>query len=55
MLAEKPQVASFVSYYLNNLDASIEATGYFPANTPDLNVARLLVAAAMHSAMMGDM
>lgn len=54
VFAEKPQVASFVSYYLNNLDASIEATGYFPANPFDLNIARLLVAAAAHSAM-GDM
>ncbi|MCU0475681.1 MAG: fasciclin domain-containing protein [Anaerolineae bacterium] len=55
VFAAKPQVASFVSYYLTNDEAAIEATGYFPANKFDQNIARLLVAAAMHSAMMGGM
>lgn len=53
VFAEKPQVYSFVAYYLNNLDAAIEATGYFPANKFDLNIGRLLVAAAAHAAMGG--
>lgn len=50
VLAEKPQVFSFVAYYLNNIDAAIEATGYFPANWYDLNTSKLLLAAANHAA-----
>ena len=53
VLAEKPQVYSFVSYYLTNVASAIEATGYFPANKYDLNLSHLLLAAANHAAMGG--
>jgi len=53
VLAEKPQVYSFLSYYLTNVALAIEATGYFPANKYDLNYSHLVLAAAYHASMGG--
>lgn len=41
IMAEKPQVAAFVAFYLNNLDEALAEVGYFPANADDENVAKL--------------
>ncbi|MBC7814703.1 MAG: phosphate ABC transporter substrate-binding protein PstS family protein [Burkholderiales bacterium] len=41
ILAEKPQVADFVNYYLTNVNDLIVEAGYFPANQNALNLARL--------------
>jgi phosphate transport system permease protein len=43
ILAEKPQVAAFVSYYLNHATAAAEQVGYFPAAVEELAVARELL------------
>ena len=46
IIAEKPQVGDFLTYYLTVVNDEVEAAGYFPADAAGLNVARLLVAAA---------
>ena len=48
VIAEKPQVASFIAYYLNNVNEVIGEVGYFPAPTE-----RLLEAADHISAAAG--
>jgi phosphate transport system substrate-binding protein len=55
VMAEKPQVAEFLKFYLNNVEAAIEATGYFPASPFSINIAKLLLLSAEHEAMMGGM
>ena len=39
-MAEKPQVASFINYYLTNVNTEIVDVGYFPAINDALNAAR---------------
>jgi phosphate transport system substrate-binding protein len=39
ILAEKPQVASFIYFYLNNVNNEITDVGYFPAPAADLEAA----------------
>lgn len=39
VVAEKPQVAQFIAYYLNNVNAVIGEVGYFPAPPEDLQEA----------------
>jgi phosphate binding protein len=40
IMAEKPQVAAFISYYLTNVNAEIVGVGYFPASVEALNTAK---------------
>ncbi len=40
IMKEKPQVASFVSYYLTNVDKVIRRVGYFPEPAEALNTAK---------------
>jgi phosphate transport system substrate-binding protein len=40
ILAEKPQVADFINFYLTYVNDEIDAVGYFPASETALNVAR---------------
>jgi phosphate transport system substrate-binding protein len=39
IMKEKPQVASFIYFYLNNVDNEISDVGYFPAPDADLKAA----------------
>lgn len=39
VIAEKPQVAEFIAYYLNNVNSLIGDVGYFPAPDSDLQTA----------------
>jgi phosphate transport system substrate-binding protein len=41
IMQEKPQVASFIAYYLNNVNDVIGEVGYFPASNDALNLAKL--------------
>ena len=36
VMAEKPQVAAFINYFLSNVDKEIEEVGYFPAAASDI-------------------
>ncbi|MHB0878241.1 MAG: PstS family phosphate ABC transporter substrate-binding protein [Anaerolineae bacterium] len=40
IMTEKPQVASFINYYLTNVDSVIVEVGYFPASTEALDGAK---------------
>lgn len=40
ILAEKPQVAAFINYYLTNADEIVSEVGYFPVSTAALNAAK---------------
>jgi phosphate transport system substrate-binding protein len=40
IMAEKPQVAAFISYFLTNVNDSIIDVGYFPASVEALNAAK---------------
>jgi len=40
IMAEKPQVAAFINFYLTNVNAEIVEVGYFPASDTALNNAR---------------
>jgi len=40
IMAEKPQVASFINYYLTYVNDEITEVGYFPASVEALNEAR---------------
>lgn len=40
IIAEKPQVGSFISYYLTNVNDEIIGVGYFPASVEALNTAK---------------
>jgi phosphate binding protein len=40
IMAEKPQVAAFINFYLTNVNEEIDAVGYFPASAAALNLAR---------------
>jgi phosphate transport system substrate-binding protein len=40
IMAEKPQVAAFINYYLTIVNDEIEGVGYFPASNEALNTAR---------------
>jgi phosphate binding protein len=48
IMAEKPQVAAFINYYLTNVNDLIGPVGYFPANPAALNMAKLNFLAATH-------
>jgi phosphate transport system substrate-binding protein len=39
-MQEKPQVASFINFYLTYVNEEIGDVGYFPANPEALNAAR---------------
>jgi len=40
IMAEKPQVAAFINYYLTNVNNEIVDVGYFPASVEALNAAK---------------
>ena len=40
IMAEKPQVAAFISFYLSNVNDEVIDVGYFPASTDALNAAK---------------
>src|SRR5690606_3387762 len=40
IMAEKPQVAAFINFYLTNINDVIEEVGYFPASIEAQNAAR---------------
>jgi ABC-type phosphate transport system substrate-binding protein len=40
IMAEKPQVAAFISFYLSNVNDEIIDVGYFPASVEALNTAK---------------
>ncbi len=40
IMDEKPQVASFINYYLTNVDSIIQDVGYFPASPQALDAAK---------------
>ncbi|NNC93100.1 MAG: phosphate-binding protein [Acidimicrobiia bacterium] len=46
IVADKPQVAQFIAYYLNNVNDVISGVGYFPAPTEALEEAAANIAAA---------
>jgi len=47
ILAEKPQVAAFVNFYLTNIDEVITQVGYFPASDAAINAAKSALLEAM--------
>lgn len=49
ILQDKPQVAAFIIYYLNNVDRVIKRVGYFSAPAADLDGAKQLVLDAVQS------
>ena len=51
VLAEKPQVAAFINFYLTNIDEVITEVGYFPASNAALNEARQALLDAMSMGM----
>jgi phosphate transport system substrate-binding protein len=40
IVQEKPQVASFINYYLTHVDEEISSVGYFPASTEALDASK---------------
>ena len=49
IIAQRPQVGDFLTWYLDVVNEEVEAAGYFPADTRGLNRSRLLVTAATGS------
>lgn len=47
IMAEKPEVAAFVSYYLSNVNQVIDEVGYFPVDQADLDGAQGILAQEM--------
>ena len=47
IMAEKPQVAAYVNYFLSSVNEVIEDVGYFPASETALNEAKAAAADAM--------
>ena len=47
IIARRPQVGEFLSYYLRVVDEEIETAGYFPADAQVLNRSRLILKAAI--------
>lgn len=44
ILAEKPEVAAFVNYYLSNVNSEIDDVGYFPVDQAGLDEAQTILA-----------
>lgn len=51
IVAEKPQVGEFVSYYMSNTNDLIGEVGYFPANPFEFNLSRLIILALTDTGM----
>jgi phosphate transport system substrate-binding protein len=47
IIAEKPQVGSFINFYLTNVNEEIGGVGYFAASDDALNAAKANLASAM--------
>lgn len=47
IMAEKPQVAAYVNYFLTSVNDVIEEVGYFPASDEALGEAKTLLAEAL--------
>lgn len=54
IMAEKQQVAGYISYFLSNVNDVIGGVGYFPASAFALNRSNLNYVAAMSAGMMGQ-
>ncbi len=54
IMAEKPQVAGYINYFLINVDDVITTVGYFPASDFALSRSRLNFVAALSAGMMGQ-
>lgn len=52
IIAEKPQVGEFISFFLSNANEKTAEVGYFPPNPYQLRLAKLQLLAAQHAAMM---
>jgi phosphate transport system substrate-binding protein len=52
IIAERPQVGSFINYYLNSVNDVIGGVGYFPASDFAINLSKLQLLAAMSNAGM---
>ena len=55
ILATKPQVAAFVSYYLEDVDDFVEAVGYFPAEREAIDAAKLTVAGVLGASQLSSL
>ena len=51
IMAEKPQVAAFISFYLSNVNNEVIDVGYFPASASALNAAKQAFLDAMMTEM----
>jgi len=51
ILAEKPQVGAFISFYLTNVNEVLAEVGYFPASVDALNAAKEAVLEALGTGM----
>lgn len=47
IMAEKPQVGQYISYFLSNVNDVITEVGYFPASVENLNIAKAEVLMAL--------
>ncbi|MDQ4078372.1 MAG: PstS family phosphate ABC transporter substrate-binding protein [Chloroflexota bacterium] len=54
IIAEEPQVAAFINYYLMNVNDVIDDVGYFPASEVALEDARALLADALDGEVVGQ-
>lgn len=50
IMAEKPQVAAFINFYLSNVNVEVSDVGYFPASRDALNAAKQAFLDAMAEA-----
>ena len=41
IMAEKPQVAGFINFFLSTVDEEVVDVGYFPASEDALNLAKI--------------
>jgi hypothetical protein len=46
-MAEKPQVADFINFYLTYVNEEIDAVGYFPASESLINSAKMALLQAL--------
>jgi ABC-type phosphate transport system substrate-binding protein len=46
-MAEKPQVADFINFYLSFVNEEIDTVGYFPASNAALNGAKMALLRAL--------
>jgi phosphate transport system permease protein len=54
IIAENPQVAAYINYYLNNVNQAVESIGYFPAGSEAIDASRQATAAALGITALSD-